>query len=211
MLKKKNRLAILAITGVLLLGSAAWWRWQQAQPIYITGLDIPDAAKVGDIDYAIKKMQKLHALFVQFDWNTDKVNAQPLSIWTLPDQKYAEEPSQRAPDYQAIKCKTLHPKPNDIALYTDIYVRQNTKYYKGDKSVSDPHGFYLVLRGSGKAERIAVGDVRMIKDPNSETGIYAVFPGESNYDVNAPQLPFVGGDKNLAKLENLVQKHQQKH
>jgi len=203
---KRRRVLVLSLAGVLCVGCAGWWRWNQSRPVYITGLNIPDAAKVGDIDYATKKMQKLVKMLEADNW---KGNV-PHEMWTLPDQIHSENEHHHDFRYGVIHWNQ-NPKPNQIAVYTDIYVRQNTKYYKGDKSVSDPHGFYLVVRGNGTAERIPVADLRMVKVPNHPNAVSVVFPGESNYDVNAPQLPFVGGDKNLAKLENLVQKHQQKH
>ena len=170
----------LGVALVLGVGGGVLYRsHQNSLPLYTTGSDVPDAAQSGSVGQSIAKAKELLATYNRVDGNLEKI---PFPLMTLPDQRLAENPANRATNMTA----WFFPSPHlykDVAFYTDIYCRQNRSYYKGDKSKAKPNGFLIVVWKNGKIEQIPVEQMRLIA---SEGKRMLGFPGLPGYETGQP-------------------------
>lgn len=157
------------------------------EPLYVTGQDVPPAHVVGNLDDTMKRCRKLLKALEKNGWTDgycENKNPIPYEMLTLPDQKYAEHPHLR--ESTAFWIPANQPRYEQIAFMTEIYMRQNSAHYRGNRSVSTPSGFLLVAWKDGRIEQVPVHDVR-----TGEDGRGYIVPGMKGYRDDLPKLHFM--------------------
>ena len=115
-----------------------------------------------------------------------------------PDFKYADSPalrnlpkssgsipfiiSDKRPDGNAVGG----PKPpgaRDVLAYSDLYVHQNVRYYKGDRTTSNPVGFYIVLWDDGTVTKVPYNNILYVPQRYGDFG--CAFPGQAGVPSDA--------------------------
>jgi hypothetical protein len=117
-------------------------------------------------------------------------------IYTNPDSRYSdfrflrEEPDFYSPyTIQSTRpdgtplSNPKTPGKRDILIYTDIYVHQNIRHYPGERSTSNPVGFFLVMWDDGQIEKIPY-DRQLYVPVDKNTWNFAV-PGQAGVPANA--------------------------
>jgi hypothetical protein len=71
----------------------------------------------------------------------------------------------------------------DALAWTDIYYHRNIRHYPGDKSTTNPVGFYLVLWDDNSVTRVNYKDVRFATDRKGG-GFPEYFPGQAGLPID---------------------------
>ncbi len=75
------------------------------------------------------------------------------------------------------------PGTRDVVVYTDIYKHYNTRHFKGERSTSNPVGFFVVLWDDDKVEKISYD--RQLFVPRGKGRFTLAFPGQAGVPANA--------------------------
>ncbi len=150
-----------------------------------------DATKTGDPEAGMRQLQQLMDALRANNWNPVKV---PRSLLTLPDGRFAENPAFRdrpnivfpsMPTPEKYK-KDQVPEFEPIAFYTEVYARFNRSYYKGDRSQSQPTGYFIVGWKDGRIEKVPVMQVRTFVSRDARRDETYCFPGMPEYAAAKP-------------------------
>ena len=157
-------------------------------PIRTTGDDAPDGVKAGNPTATIAQLHKIMDFVEPNGWKLPRVlTKEDIDLTYLPDQKFSESDFERKSNVSAVFFK---PFSSEIALYTDIYARQNRAYFSGDRSQGKPSGYYLVAyKKTKQINQIPVEQVRNLKNPQKGEDILC-FPGQEGYDTAEPDLRY---------------------
>lgn len=205
--QRSKRLRVILALGLFAIGGAAGRVYQDTaranvlapgrdailgNPVLQPGADFPDPVVAGNPDDAVERARRLIVALREANWNSLEV---PWEMRVLPDHIYAENKSlrsNRSVSYTEMEIPAMKraPEYDEVAFFTDIYVRQNTSYYRGDKARSNPTGFYIVGWKNGDVTKVPVGDVRVMRSVEPDKVVWA-FPGMRCYDPSKPRLPFV--------------------
>lgn len=157
--------------------------YHRSQPLYTTGSDVPDPARVGHPEFALAKGQAIYTAYRQAGGDVARI---PFSLCMLPDQKYAETAIDRNPQTTAWEFPRM-PEYKDVLCYTDLYARANRSYYRGDTAKAHPTGYFIVVWKSGKVEKVPVAALRMIA---TKQGLITAFPGMPGYATGQPHVKY---------------------
>lgn len=159
-------------------------------PISRLAANVPDAAKAGDPDAAIRQLHQLLGALRAHNWDSLRV---PVSLQTLSDAKFAESPIDRNyehicfPNQPKMPEKYHIPEFEQVAFFTNIYARYNRAYYKGDRSQSHPSGFVIVGWKDGRIEKVPIMQLRRFTSSNPDVpGEMVCYPGMAVYDTAKP-------------------------
>ena len=121
---------------------------------------------------------------------------QVTSLFFNPDSKFADDPNARAnpKGFEAFTLPQTRPDGSpkgqsksaglkDVEAYSDLYYHQNVKYYNGDRTISNPVGFYIVLWDSGQVAAIPYD--KMLYVPSGLNEYNIAFPGEAGVPKSA--------------------------
>lgn len=188
----KSKLVVFTAMAALpatLFGGYFFLQRQQhaAGPLFTTGSEVPPGHVAGNVDETLKRCRQLWTLVKNNNWcdgYSDSNTPVPYEMLTLPDQKFAEHPHHRTST--AFWFPENQKGYEDVAFFTDIYVRQNTSYYKGDKAVSEPSGFLIVCYKDGRIDQVPTRDIRMM---TAREGICV--PGMKAYTEDRPKPPYL--------------------
>ena len=112
-----------------------------------------------------------------------------------PDAKYSDNPATRKiPDQSSVyDIYTQRPDgtslgnppsgKKDVLAMTSLYVHQNVRQLPGQKSKSNPVGFYVVLWNNGTIQKIAYDQVLYV--PKGSGDFTTAFPGQAGVPANA--------------------------
>ncbi|PQV62587.1 hypothetical protein B1R32_12825 [Abditibacterium utsteinense] len=112
-----------------------------------------------------------------------------------PDAKYSDDPLARRRPNDVIKYNLYNKRPDgtlvgnppsgkkDLLMETSLYVHQNVRTLPGQRSVSNPVGFYVVLWHDGTIQRIAYDQVLYM--PKGGGDFTRAFPGQAGVPANA--------------------------
>lgn len=180
-----SKLGVFALA--MILSGAFLTRMVDAQekPLHVSGAGVPKAFEVGHPDATVAQMMKAYAALKAANWDVSKVAFSTLQV---ADQKYAEKAALRDSKCTAFAIPELA-LYKDVALYCDLYERQNTVQYR-NRTVSSPEGFWLVVYKSGKLERYTPDQIRMYPHPTIPDAQVPIFPGMSIYKASLPKLPY---------------------
>ena len=116
-------------------------------------------------------------------------------VFINPDNKYSDVSSTRknpnnASDYNIYTQRPdgtplgdPPPGKKDVIAMTGLYVHQNIRQFKGERSQSNPVGFYVVLWHDGTIQKIAYDQV--LYAPKGGGDFATAFPGQAGVPANA--------------------------
>ncbi|MBC7806451.1 MAG: hypothetical protein H7145_09905 [Akkermansiaceae bacterium] len=188
--KKRIAQVVLSLTGFFLLASTFRWYRDTYIPIAEPYASLPDAAKVGDVKGAMTQTAGLVQELKANDWKPFNI---PLSLLRLADAQLAVDVNQRDKNtsnyaFPALNKSPDNPSKDTVATYTDIYVRANPKWFKGERTVFAPTGFYIVGWKDGRVTQVPIEDVRFVKTGKYNT---AVFPGMEAWRKNGVRYEYI--------------------
>ncbi len=118
------------------------------------------------------------------------------SDFSNPDSKYSDSPAARnspqayfpfiVPGKRPDGSPIGGPKPpgtRDVLAYCDLYYHRNIRVFKGDRTTSNPVGFYIVLWDDGQVEKVPYDRLMFVPKGGGEHG-YA-FQGQAGVPTNA--------------------------
>lgn len=179
----------LAVVGALVGWNRPQWPDQmefQGRFIPVGGLELNPEGKdhpgdpteaerdLAQIYKGLKRYVALHGKFPmpgELAGSPENKGLLPREYFLLPDLDYADYASKEDENmtyafaYRAPRFD-MSPKPiapangqRDVWMYTDVYVRRNTKVFRDGSREINPEGVYVVLWSDGEIERIHPLDV----------------------------------------------------
>lgn len=147
------------------------------------------------IHFTEKERTQCHKLYVALkekNWNYREVDS---SLFKLPSQSSHEDDDKKFSNSFVFCGSAKNPGPyTDVAFFSDLYVRKNISYAKGNKWNARPSGFYIVQWKNGVLSLVDIHDVRMLPiKVNGRRSFLVTFPGMASYNRNNPKLPIFGG------------------
>ena len=117
------------------------------------------------------------------------------AIFINPDNKYSDVPSTRKNPSSASDYNIYTQRPDgtpvgnppsgkkDVLAMTGLYVHQNIRQFKGERSRSNPVGFYVVLWQDGTIQKIGYDKILYV--PKGGGDFTTAFPGQAGVPANA--------------------------
>ncbi len=189
-IKKRFFYTMLLYVGFGLLVFTFRWYHGTYVPIKEPFATLPDPAKMDSVDEAMQQTTRLVAALKANDWDPFRV---PHALIMLPDAKYAQYNNLNDPLAGSFVFPILQKEPDSpvqdkIAVYSEVYVRTNTKIFKNDRATFAPSGFFVVGWKDGRVEKVPIGDVRYVKMGKYYT---AVFPGMNAWKADGIRNNFI--------------------
>jgi len=88
-------------------------------------------------------------------------------VFSNPDARYSDNRAERRMPDRAMAYYILSKRPDgtpvgspkapgkkDVLIFTSLYVHENVRHFKGERSTSNPVGFYLVMWDDEKIEKV---------------------------------------------------------
>lgn len=164
-------------------------------PMSNPGKNLPDINKLGSVDANIQQCKKLIELLRKEDWKPHNIprHERHLLDESLWENQESLKDGVSPINYTRVGSKFI-PEYQNVAFTSDLYVRLNSRIYKGDIVKRKPSGFYLVAWTSGEVTKAPVEDVRWVKSKNGQ--MIMAFPGMEGYTQDGlkdPSVQFANG------------------
>ncbi len=139
-------------------------RYRELHGKFPCGADITDAIN----NYSAYGYKKTRDAMLAFH-NKDNVQADNFFESTGPE------------DYNPfmMPCSSQTGKPDEVLAFTEIYFHRRKKHILSERKMTvDPTGFFIIVWGDGRIEKIDWTRVRWTLAPSGQIGTY--FPGQAN-------------------------------
>ena len=195
----------------ILVSGIRWYRLNY-MPVADLSASIPDAAKYGNVEDALRRSRVLLAALEKVDYDPWKV---PESLKHLPDENMSESRKRFGVKKDEVSFAMpglsssleMREATKEIVFSNDNYVRHNAKAYNGDVVKTHATGFVIVGWKNGKVTTVPIEDVRVAVFSKSHS-FTEVYPGMKAYDPNGlhiPAIEFPDGD-NSPKFQAFLKK-----
>ena len=144
-----------------------------------------DIVTQGDVQATLQEARNLMTALQEHGWNWADVRRYHDGQFRPPDQDFAYDELLRESS-QPFSQLDLEPLYRDeIAFYTDLYVRNDFERIPGVEGRAHYSGFWIVGWRNGNITRVPMADVRLLQ-VSSDRRVY-VFPGMSAYRDDLPR------------------------
>ena len=174
-----------ALIGWWLLGCATQ-QVQQPQVETLKQKKVAYGYEVGHPESTISEMKELALALKEARRTGNWANPQFAKLGFVEDRKYAESPTERAPNFNAFTCYTAGmtekpPYKDQVACWTDIYYYRNDYQDPDGVARSHPTGYWLFAFYDGRVVKAGPGEVRLWKG-------HPVCPGMKEYSTSLPKF-----------------------